>query len=411
MARKPKRWTYTAGEKPHRVTVYEKEPGGVLWIRVWDPTLRNGKGASVRRSLKHSDREKAKEYAGQQSTALAKGAAEITAGRLTLKALFLAYETHRTPRKSASEQQADRRKIELWTRVLGADKDPHEITLREWESFIDRRGSGEIDARGRVAKEPKPVRARVVEADLEWLSWAFNWATRWRTERGYLMRENPVRGFERPDGNVNVRRPVASTDRYEAVRAVSDRVMMERRWNDGKREEHRSYLSELLDIVYGTGRRISAVCALTYADLRLNEGPHGAIRWPADTDKMGRETVVPIGPQVRAAIDRIMRERPGLGSLPLFPSPANRSKPIRSEQPSIWLRQAEKLAKVETQDGSLWHAYRRGWATARKHLPLRDVAEAGGWAGVETLTRVYQQPDAATMLKVVLEPVELREAR
>ena len=35
-------------------------------------------------------------------------------------------------------------------------------------------------------------------------------------------------------------------------------------------------------------------CSLTYEDLRLEQGPHGAIRWPSRTDKMGRETVVPI---------------------------------------------------------------------------------------------------------------------
>jgi integrase len=192
---------------------------------------------------------------------------------------------------------------------------------------------------------------------------------------------------------------------------VSDQEQKERRWNEGKREEQRSYLSELLDIVHGTGRRISAICALTYADLRLNEGPHGSIRWPADTDKMDRETVVPIGPLGRAALDRVMSDRPGIGPLALFPSPLDRKKPIRSELASAWLLQAEKLAKLTKQDASLWHAYRRGWATSRKHLPDVDVAHAGGWTGVEMLKRIYQQPDADTMLKVVLATAELREAK
>lgn len=73
--------------------------------------------------------------------------------------------------------------------------------------------------------------------------------------------------------------------------------------------------------------------------------------------------------------------------------------------------EAEKLAGLPKHDGSLWHAYRRGWATARKSLPDVDVAAAGGWKSTETLRRVYQQPDAQTMLKVVLEAPELREAR
>ena len=40
-----------------------------------------------------------------------------------------------------------------------------------------------------------------------------------------------------------------------------------------------------------------------------------------------------------------------------------------------------------------------------------DVAEAGGWKTLETLNTAYQQADAETMLRVVLEPVKLREAR
>ncbi len=75
------------------------------------------------------------------------------------------------------------------------------------------------------------------------------------------------------------------------------------------------------------------------------------------------------------------------------------------------LRKAEALAGIATQKGSLWHAYRRAWATARKHLPAIDVAAAGGWKGVETLQAVYQQADTDTMLRVVLEAGEVREVR
>ena len=104
--------------------------------------------------------------------------------------------------------------------------------------------------------------------------------------------------------------------------------MMEIRW-DGHRKKYRSYLSELLDIANGTGRRISAVCALRYEDLQLDAKPYGKIRWPADTEKTGRETVVPISQMVRAALDRVLRERPGIGRAYLFPAPIDRERPIR----------------------------------------------------------------------------------
>ena len=184
----------------------------------------------------------------------------------------------------------------MWTRVLGAGKDPAKMSLGEWEAFIDQRTAGAIDAHGRSVPEAKrkAVRARTVEADCNWLRWVFNWATKWRTPQGhYLLRENPVRGFDAPS-ETNPRRPVATTDRYRALRGISDQHMMEIR-AFGKREEHRSYLSELLDIAAGTGRRLSAICRLRFRDLRLSDQtPYGSICWPADTDKMGRETTVPI---------------------------------------------------------------------------------------------------------------------
>jgi hypothetical protein len=76
-----------------------------------------------------------------------------------------------------------------------------------------------------------------------------------------------------------------------------------------------------------------------------------------------------------------------------------------------WLLEAEDLAELPKQDGSLWHAFRRAWATARKGDSVKDVAEAGGWASTETWVRCYQQPDPDTMLRVVLEGAELREKK
>jgi hypothetical protein len=66
---------------------------------------------------------------------------------------------------------------------------------------------------------------------------------------------------------------------------------------------------------------------------------------------------------------------------------------------------------IEPQDGSLWHAYRRLWASSRKDLPDVDVAQAGGWSSLEALKLAYQRPDDETMLRVVTHEAELREVR
>jgi hypothetical protein len=75
-----------------------------------------------------------------------------------------------------------------------------------------------------------------------------------------------------------------------------------------------------------------------------------------------------------------------------------------------WLRRAEKLAGEEPLRGSLWHAYRRKWASERKHLLDVDVAAAGGWKRPETMKLAYQHADAEMMFTVVSEPMRIREA-
>jgi len=104
---------------------------------------------------------------------------------------------------------------------------------------------------------------------------------------------------------------------------------------------------------------------------------------------------------VRVVLDAMPR---AIGAVPLFPG-------VSYERASKWLRKAERLANLGKQDGSLWHAYRRGWATVRKNLPAKDVAFAGGWKNVATLQTIYQQPDPESTYRAVAEPMELREAR
>ena len=410
MGRKRRLWAYAVGERPNTVRVFERTAGGTLYVRVWD----SKKGRWHKRSLGHTDRERAKTYAHEQHARLRAGRDDLRQGRVTLAHVFALYERHRTPRKSPGEQVEDARRIELWTRVLGADKDPHTISLAEWESFIARRVSGAIDPRGHPVSDAAERRAvRSASGDCKWLRWVLGWGTRWRDREGrYLLQHSAVRGYDVTQGRTP-RRPVASRDRYEAVRAVSDRVTMNVRRN-GKRVEVRSHLTEMLDIAAGTGRRLSPIRQLRYMDLRLEStpaAPCGAIVWPEETDKMSRRTEAPVSQGVRAAIDRVIQERPGIGAAWLFPAPGDPTKPVSRHLAREWLLRAERLARLEPQDGSLWHAYRRMWATERKHLPAADVAQAGGWANAGTLQACYQQADPATLLRVVMEPAELREMR
>jgi len=288
--------------------------------------------------------------------------------------------------------------ILLGSAALGAvvEREPHGLSLAEWSAFLTARHAGVIDGRRRlVAKDKRvPVGVRTVEADAVWLRQLLGWATKWRDETGrYLLRLNPLQGREFTEKirhEENPRRPLATDDRYDAVRAVAGRV-------------HR-LLPAILALAHGTGRRIGAILALTHEDVLWGKGeqrPYRRIRWRAEEDKIGKEWVAPMSVEVRAALETLPR---AIGLVPLFPGTAY-------DRVARWLRRAERLAGVPKQSGSLWHAYRRGWATARKHLSGKDVAFAGGWKNVATLQTIYQQPDPESTYRAVAEPLALREAR
>ncbi len=424
MPRKPQKFRYRTGDRGCSVTVYERKRGGPLWARIWDPNL-NGRGGWRRRSLGHRDQDRAKSYADNQLAKLRKGAADLSLGKVTLADVFAVYERCRTPHKGPGSQKVDRRQMELWKRFLGGDKDPHAITFADWEAFMNARSSGYIDSRGNSVTDPekqRKVRTRIVQKDLAFLNDVLTWAAGDRQNKvkvpspkpdgRSLIRENPVRNFAIPS-ETNPLRPVASQDRLEALReAAADLTVRQRR--DDKVVHRPTYLLEILDIVAGTARRISAVLQLRYDDLvlaRTKDEPHGAIRWRAETDKMGYESTIAISPEVRAALDRILRDRPGIGAAPLFPSPSDPRVPIRKDVVDKWLLRAERAARLEHLKGGLWHPYRRMWATERKHLPTPDVAKAGGWRSLQALQDCYQAADKQTTLAVVLGGGELREAK
>ncbi len=395
-------WKYQAGKYGHRVRVFERaDRGGMIHAEV---------SGEKRRSLGHRDRVRAKAWADEMSHKLALGQTVERDASPRVDYILSEYLTQRSPRHTPSEQQRDQRCAELWTRVLGPATDLSEISLETWEDFAADRLAGRINARGQRMKDLQPVRARTVASDQQWLRQAILWAMKRKIGGGKrLMTENPltVEGFTIIRVK-NPRRPIATTTRYEKTRAVSDHVLMDICTN-GKRLQLRSYLSEILDVVHGTGRRLSSVLWLHVSDFHPEMGPHGALDWRAERDKMRKAwNNIPISASVRAALDRILAERPAIGDALLFPSPRNPRKAISKDLASDWLERAEQLAGLPKLDGSLWHAYRRGWATARKHLPDADLQASGGWKDIASLKTAYQQPDAATLYEVVSTAREIR---
>lgn len=405
--RRKKAWSESVGPYGHRIRLFENLPSGILSAEMRD-VMRAGKYLTV--SLRHREKPRAIEWAHDQVRRWMSGEEQLRKRVPTAATVLALYLKNQSPTKCKAEQEADERRSEMWTRVLGAEKDLSKLAMRQWQGFVDDRRTGTIDARGKPVppEKRKTVRDGTVAAELTFLLGVLNWSSKWRTDDDhYLMAENPARGYPMP-AERNPRRPVVTEDRYQKVLAIAPQVMMVVGRGKNRRSTP-SYLGALLPIANGSGRRISAILALRYQDLKLSDGPHGSILWPADTDKMKTAWLIPISVEVRAAINAVLAERPGIGAAYLFPDPSDPSKPLSIESASEWLVEVERLAGVEKHDGSLWHAYRRKWATERKFLPLADVAAAGGWSDTSTLLNVYTRPDSATLFAVVSTPTKLME--
>ncbi|MGH7721023.1 MAG: hypothetical protein ACREON_19520, partial [Gemmatimonadaceae bacterium] len=259
------------------------------------------------------------------------------------------------------------------------------------------------------------------------------------------------RALERPKTRAPLR-PVATYDRYLAVHAVADQVLMLAREGErgarlvervgakhgvrangrtGKRGAVKmwmraSYFRDLLELGEQTGRRISALCRLRYDDVQMGvvaeDMPDGstrrrrgvvAIRWRPI--KGENEQVIPVSPETRATVERIVRDRPGVGAAPMFPAPKGASRPMSRHLADDWMREAEALARdadgkpLVHLPGGCWHMFRRKWGTERKHLATQDVMAAGGWRDERSLKEAYQQVDTETLVAVVNEPRKLRE--
>jgi len=191
-------------------------------------------------------------------------------------------------------------------------------------------------------------------------------------------------------------RPVADKARYSALKAKASKVP--------------PVFGVLLDVAWHTGRRISAILSLKWQDVsfkKTEDAPFGSITWYAgvEEDNKKYEHTRPMNSAVSTALKTWQRETGGIGAQWVFPSETEATKPLERHTTKKWLRRAETLAKLTHVKQGGWHAFRRGWATARKHFPLKDVAEAGGWRETESVLECYVHSDTATTNKVMLKVV------
>lgn len=393
---KKKCWRLSLGEYGCRVILFERTPGSTLYREVYI----GGKRVAAKKSLKHRDKDRAKANGYSLLATLTSGQEVLSEGqRLTLQTLFDNYivsPAHQA--KKERTQREDDQRLRRLLAFLGRDRDVMSMSPSDIQRYIEARRRGQCRPAG------KPVRARAIGADLVALNTMLNWATRERTAQGQiLLQHNPLKGLRLPVEK-NPHRPVATFERYVKTRTAIHRLAAN---SQSEKERARWMKLELaLVLVEATGRRLGSVRQLRWEDIELGKQP--SIRWRADADKKGYETVVPIPGKLAEEL-RDFRRRLGAVGGWVFARQSDSVNPMDRHLFDRWLRVAEKKAGVPKLDGGLWHPYRRKWATERKQHPLRDVAEVGGWKDTETLLTCYQQPDSETLLSVMSEPHKLRD--
>ena len=288
---------------------------------------------------------------------------------------------------------------------FGADYDVRRLTVNETTRYATARRAGGIvyTAADGSEKVTGAVRQRSVHAGLSLLRTLLIWACTVRLASGdRWLDRNPLEGvrFEREK---NPKRSTATWDQYEATRTALEKLASEA----GTEAERLKWirLQFALWLAEALGRRRGSIIGLHWEDIDLRRRE---LVWRAESDKKDKEWKSPLSDEHVARVE-LFRQALGGVAGPVFPRAGDPTRPIPAEMLSQWLLEAEAAGEVKKLDGSLWHAYRRKWASERMHHPIKAVAQAGGWSDVGTLISCYQQPDEEAVLAVLNEPRKRRD--
>jgi integrase len=405
-------WTLSLGRRGHRVRLFEKEKGGMIYREV---QLTGGK--KTRASLETRDRAVAEKKGREIMAGLLTGNVPSDSGPIRLSelcrrfveecAMFLDNKPH---------TQADYKgRMVVLRAALGDRRDVRALTEHDVRHYEARRRAGGI----RYGKDlvTGPVAQRSVQSDIKVLKQMLTWACTVPTVGGTRWLERNPLEYVRIAGERDIQRPVASLERFEATRramqeyalryanealgagSTRERARAERRARSWLRAELALVLLE------ATGKRRGAIMGLTWSDIDF---AGRRITWQAAYDKKGKTRVVPYPEALFDCIRDLQKRLGALGGY-VFPSSGDPERPAARELLPQWLVKAEQKAGLPKLSGGVTHPYRRKWRSERSHLPMKAVAVAGGWDDLATMNQCYDQPDDEDLLTVTSETRKRRE--
>jgi integrase len=394
------------------VTLFQISKGGSFYREVHESGVRD------RCSLHTRDREHAESLGRQLLGMRLSGEPARVAGVMRLGELAEAF-VRESPMflDNAAHTRADQStRIAILRAAIGDQRDVRTLTENDVRQYEARRKAGGIRyGPGRVTS---PVRQRSVQADVKLLKQMLYWACT-RTGSGGVpwLERNPLEHV-RVQGEHDVKRPVASHDRFEAtLSAMQD---LQRKYQteadnavrEGQRNRaHARRLSWIraefaLWLLEQTGRRRGAVMGLRWVDFDF--ATH-RVTWRPEHDKKRKTWTVRYPEEFFLSVREFQRRLGAVGGY-VFPRTDDSERPAPAELLSQWTRKAEVKAGLAKLAGGTCHPYRRKWRSERAHHPIKAVALAGGWTDFETMLRCYDQPDEADVLAVTAESKKRRDA-
>ena len=381
--RRKKYFSYCTGERGrNRVRAFRHSANGKLYVEFRE----RGRRHSVR--LDTSEEQEAKQRADELSAMLGRIADEDAASdQVSIGSLIDRHGKEMSPTKGRSKQDHDRRAGRMFCAFFDAQpeptrrssRDPSTLDRLDWVRFISARRAGTIPG------WPKPVRSQSVRYDLQYMVAVLNWGVgvgdltsnpwggaRRRAERWGAM------PFE-----INPHRPAMTDELREMLIANGP--------------ENRQF-EAALRLGRATGRRNNSIRQLRWSNIDQEKW---VIRWPASTDKSGREGMVPLTPDAVA----VLKELPsrGIGDMPVFPSEVDPTVPTGRHSFQTWLRGAKagciRNAPVPEREtvrarlkGIGYHAEKRAAVRSRtaRQLPPK-IQEAFFGTRYETLKSVYDE--------------------
>jgi len=229
------------------------------------------------------------------------------------------------------------------------------------------------------------------------------WALRKKVGDGQrLLADDPMAGYSLL-GGASPRRPTATDERFTKTLAAIDQLV-DKTENPKLKTQYRM-LAMVVKALDGTGRRVSAILGLKWSDIVVLEEngvrlPH--IQFVRGLDKAGRGAWLPLAQKVYDAFMQWRHECPESTGDLVFPD-IDAAKPVRSDWMAELLGRAESLADLVPLNGSLFHAYRRRFATAREHVPFNRVMELMGITDARVFRECYCRTSSGALREALAD--------